>query len=105
MGWQIIFSTRSRNDLQKIVEWIARDAPAEAERFGLALVAQAESFANAPHIGVPMAERSGTRFFPFGSYLIIYRAEEAKQTVKIPCLSGCLTQHQKPAKVTDATRF
>ena len=83
MGWQVVFSTRSRNDLQKIVEWIAREAPATAERFGLALIAQAESFANAPHIGVPMPERPGTRFFPFGQYLIIYRADTAKQTVRI----------------------
>jgi len=83
MGWQIAFSTRSRDDLRKIVERIARDAPAVAARFGLALIAQAESLASAPHVGVPMPERPGTRFFPFGSYLIIYRAEAARQTVRI----------------------
>lgn len=83
MGWQVVFSIRSREDLRRIVEFIAQDDPAAAERFGLALIAQAESFANAPHIGVPMPERPGTRFFPFGSYLIIYRADAARQTVKV----------------------
>jgi len=83
MGWQVVFSLRSRKDLQGIVEYIARDDPTAAERFGMALIAQAESLANAPHIGVPMLERPGTRFFPFGSYLIIYRPDEARQSVRI----------------------
>lgn len=83
MGWSVVFSIRSRDDLRRIVEFIARDDPAAAERFGLALIAQAESLANVPLIGVPMLERPGTRFFPFGPYLIIYRADAARQTVRI----------------------
>ena len=78
MGWQIVFSTRSRQDLQRIVEFIARDNPTAAERFGLALIDQAESLANAPEIGVRMPERPSARFFPFGAYLIIYRADTAR---------------------------
>jgi plasmid stabilization system protein ParE len=83
MGWQVIFSTRSRDDLRKIVERITLDSSADAERFGMDLIAKAESFADVPHIGVPLRERPGTRFFPFGVYLIIYRADEARQTVMI----------------------
>ena len=83
MGWEVVFSLRSRKDLQGIVETIARDDPAAAERFGLALIAHAEALANAPHIGVPMLERPGTRFFPFGPYLIIYRPDDARQAVRI----------------------
>ena len=83
MGWPVVFSPRCREDLRKIVEYIAADDAAAAERFGLALIAQAEALAHAPHIGVPMTERPGTRFFPFGSYLIIYRADAARQTVRI----------------------
>jgi len=83
MGWPVVFSLRCREDLRKIVETIARDDAAAAERFGLALIAQAEALAHAPHIGMPMPERPGTRFFPFGSYLIIYRADTARQTVRI----------------------
>ena len=83
MGWKVDYSVRSHRDLQKIVESIARDDPGAAERFGLELIAKAESLASAPEIGVPMMERPGTRFFPFGSYLIIYRLEAKSQTVRI----------------------
>ena len=70
MGWQVVFSIRSRDDLRRIVQFIAREDPAAAERFGLGLIAQTESLASAPQIGMPVPERPGTRFFPFGSYLI-----------------------------------
>ena len=40
-----------------------------------------ELLASAPEMGVPMPERPGTRFFPLGSYLIIYRPDAARQTV------------------------
>lgn len=83
MGWQIVFSVRCREDLRRIVEFIARDDPAAAERFGLALIAQAEALTNAPHMGVPMTERPGARFLPVGPYLIIYRADVAGETVRI----------------------
>jgi plasmid stabilization system protein ParE len=76
MGWQVIFSLRSRGDLRKIVEYIARDDHAAAERIGLRLIAQAESLADVPHIGVVMPERPGTRFFPVGPYLIVYRVDQ-----------------------------
>src|SRR5438105_2361265 len=83
MGWKVIFSLRSQQDLRRIVERIAEDDPAAAQRFGLALIAKAESLADMPEMGVPMRERPGTRFFPLGSYLIIYRPDSAKQTVRI----------------------
>jgi plasmid stabilization system protein ParE len=51
MAWEVIFSARSRNDLEQIVKYIARDDPVAAERFGLKLVAQAESLVDAPEMG------------------------------------------------------
>jgi toxin ParE1/3/4 len=83
MGWQVIFSLRSRGDLRKIAEYIAKNDPAAAERFGLRLIAQAESLADAPHVGVVMSERPGTRFFPVGPYLVIYRPDQKNQTIRI----------------------
>lgn len=35
MAWKVIFSARSRTDLEQIVRYIARDDPTAAERFGL----------------------------------------------------------------------
>jgi toxin ParE1/3/4 len=83
MGWEVTFSPRSRQDLQRIAEFIARDNPAAAERFGLALIERAESLSDAPEIGIAMPERPGTRFLPHGSYLIIYRPSAAQKTVRI----------------------
>jgi toxin ParE1/3/4 len=83
MEWRVVFSTRSKSDLQRIVEHIARNDPAAAERFGLLLIERAEALSGAPEIGVRLAERPGTRFLPCGSYLIIYRADPGKQTVRI----------------------
>jgi plasmid stabilization system protein ParE len=51
MAWKVIFSARSRTDLEQIVRCIARDDPAAAERFGSKLIAQAESLADAPETG------------------------------------------------------
>ena len=52
MGWKVIFSFRSQQDIQKIVESIAHDDPGAAERFGFELILKAESLANAPEMGV-----------------------------------------------------
>lgn len=79
------------------MEYIAAADPAAAERFGLALIAQAESLAHAPHLGMAMPERPGTRFFPFGSYLIICRADPAAQTVRI-LRFWHRARHQRPLR-------
>jgi plasmid stabilization system protein ParE len=83
MAWQVIFSARCRNDLEHIVRNIARDDPATAERFGSKLIAQAESLGNAPDMGPKLPQKSDTRFFPVGSYLIIYRPDAKRRVVRI----------------------
>jgi toxin ParE1/3/4 len=82
MAWKVAFSNRSRIDLEKIVDYIARDNPAAAERFGL-LVAQAEALANTPELGPILPQRVATRFFPVGRYLIIYRLDQKNKIVRI----------------------
>ena len=64
MAWQVIFSARSRIDLQKIVEYIARDNSAAAERFGSLLITQAESLANTPEMGPVLPQRLANKIFP-----------------------------------------
>ena len=83
MAWEVVFSARSRNDLEQIVKYIARDNPAAAERFGSRLIEQAESLSDAPEIGPTLPQKPGTRFFPVGSYLIIYRPDKTQHTVRI----------------------
>ena len=83
MAWEVIFSARSRNDLEQIVKYIARDDPAAAERFGSKLIAQAESLADAPEMGPRLPQKPDSRFFPVGSYLIIYRLDSEQRVVRI----------------------
>lgn len=83
MAWKVAFSERSRSDLHKVIEFIARDNPAAVERLGSLLIAQAESLANTPEMGPILPQRPGTRFFPVGSYLIIYRLDTKKRVVRI----------------------
>src|SRR5437870_12673083 len=83
MAWEVIFSARSRTDLEQIVRYIARDDPAAAERFGVKLIAQAESLADAPEMGPRLPQRPSTRFFPVGSYVIIYRLDEGRRRVRM----------------------
>lgn len=83
MAWEVIFSARSRNDLKDIVKYIARDDPAAAERFGSKLIAQAESLGDAPEMGPRLPQKSNTRFFPVGAYLIMYRPDEERRVVRI----------------------
>ncbi len=54
---------------KRIVEYIARDDPAAAQRFGLLLIERSESLVRAPEAGVRLVERPGARFLPCGSYL------------------------------------
>jgi len=51
MAWKVIFSARSKTDLEEIVNYIARDNPAAAERLGSRLIQQAESLLDAPETG------------------------------------------------------
>ena len=83
MAWKIIFSARSRSDLQNIVDYIARDNAAAAARFGSLLIAQAEFLGNAPEMGPTLPQRPGARFFPIGRYLIIYRLDTKGEVVQI----------------------
>jgi plasmid stabilization system protein ParE len=83
MAWEVIFSARSRTDLDQIVNYIARDDPAAAERFGLKLIERAESLGDTPEMGPRLPLKPDKRFFPVGSYLIIYRPDEKRRIVRI----------------------
>ncbi len=83
MGWEVVFSPRSKTDLQQIVKHIARDDTQAAARFGLALIETAESLASAPEMGPILPRKPSARFFPVGAYLIIYRLDAVRHIVRI----------------------
>jgi plasmid stabilization system protein ParE len=83
MAWQVVFSKRSKQDLERILRYIAKDDAAVAEGFVFRLIDAAERLKLMPYIGPPAEFRPGARFYPIASYLIVYRAEENRRTVKI----------------------
>ena len=83
MDWQVVFSPSSARDLQNIVEFITGDNPLAADDLALLLIEKSKMLANSPKMGPSLPQRPNTRFFPVGSYLIIYRLDEKKQIVRI----------------------
>jgi toxin ParE1/3/4 len=83
VGWKIVFAPRSESDLSKIVNYIAKNDPVAAVRFGETLIAKAESLAATPEMGPLLPGKPNTRFFPVGAYLIIYRPDQDRQVVRV----------------------
>lgn len=74
MGWPVILTEQSQNDLRAIVTFIARDDPQAARRFGHQLIGQAVSIGSFPEMGrtVPELGDPAVREIVHGSYRIVY---------------------------------
>lgn len=80
---QVIWSDRSRQDLQNIDAYIGQFAPLAAQRFTGRLVAAVESLATHPHRGRP-AGRYARELVVIAPYLVRYRVTaEAVQIIRI----------------------
>ena len=51
MGWPVILTPQSQDDLREIVSYIARDSPDRARRFGNILIDKALSIGTFPEMG------------------------------------------------------
>ena len=85
MGAQVLIAPSASNDLRDIVSFAALHNPDAAERLGFALITRAESLAQFPQRGrvVPEYDNSRLREVLHLSYRVIYRLNEAKQTVEV----------------------
>jgi toxin ParE1/3/4 len=74
MGWPVILTDQSQDDLREIVSFIACDSSERARRFGNELIDQALSIGNFPEIGrtVPELGDPSVREIIHGSYRIVY---------------------------------
>ncbi|MDQ2868925.1 MAG: type II toxin-antitoxin system RelE/ParE family toxin [Verrucomicrobiota bacterium] len=74
MGWPVILTPQSQDDLREIVSFIARDSPQRALAFGNLLVDTALSLATQPERGrvVPEQDDPAVREIIRGAYRIIY---------------------------------
>ena len=72
MSYQL--SPRAEADLEEIGDYIADDSPENARRFIELLTSKLEALGRHPMMGrARPGLRSDLRYFPYGSYLILYR--------------------------------
>src|SRR4051812_37014865 len=83
MGWPVILTDRSQEDLREIVKFIARANPADARRFGNRLIDRALAIGNFPETGrvVPEMADPSVREVIHGSYRIVYEFVPASNAV------------------------
>jgi plasmid stabilization system protein ParE len=69
MGWPVILTAQSQDDLREIVIFIARDDPQAARLFGDELIDQALSVGNFPEMGrvVPEVADPAVREIIYGA--------------------------------------
>ncbi|HAK97540.1 MAG TPA: type II toxin-antitoxin system RelE/ParE family toxin [Planctomycetes bacterium] len=75
---QVIWTETALSDLRGIVEYIAKDSPIYAERFGTRLVRAPRLLEKTPLLGrmVPEYNDASIREIIFGAYRVIYKATE-----------------------------
>lgn len=85
MGYQVVLSRTAEADLAEVVEYIARDNPAAAARFGHELVAHTRKLEDFPQIGrvVPEFQIGTLRELIHGSYRIVYQIDEQKKVIEV----------------------
>jgi toxin ParE1/3/4 len=83
MGFKVIFTPQSLDDLRQIVAFIAKDNPGRARTFGNELIDRALSIAAFPERGrvVPEIGEPAVREIIHGAYRIIYEIFPDEQTI------------------------
>ncbi len=85
MGFKVILTPQSQEDLRGIVSFIARHNPARAKSFGNELIDRALTLAELPERGriVPEISVSTVREIIHGSYRIIYEMFREQNAVYV----------------------
>jgi toxin ParE1/3/4 len=85
MDFKVILTPTAREDLREVVEFIARDNRAAAEKFGYTLIEKALSLARFPERGrsVPEFKDEQTREINLRSYRIIYYVDKVHREVYV----------------------
>jgi toxin ParE1/3/4 len=76
-------TSQAARDLREIVAYIARDNPAAAERFGLALVEKAELLTKFPLLGKKVKGTEKDRVLVQDPILIFYQPDNAAGVIVI----------------------
>jgi toxin ParE1/3/4 len=81
--FQLRLTSQAARDLREIVAYIARDNPAAAERFGLALVEKAELLTKFPLLGKKVKGTEKDRVVVQDPILIFYQPDNAAGVIVI----------------------
>jgi toxin ParE1/3/4 len=85
MGFKVILTPQSLEDLKAVVVFIAKDNPVRARSFGNELIDRALSVATFPELGrvVPEVGEPAVREVIHGAYRIIYEIFPDRETVSV----------------------
>jgi toxin ParE1/3/4 len=85
MGFKVILTPQSLDDLQEIVTFIAKDNPDRARTFGNELIDRALSVGTFPELGrvVPEVGEPTVREVIYSSYRIIYETVSNLETIYV----------------------
>ncbi|HEV2693777.1 MAG TPA: type II toxin-antitoxin system RelE/ParE family toxin [Verrucomicrobiae bacterium] len=85
MGFKVILTPQSLEDLKAIVTFIAKDNPVRARSFGNELIDRALSITTFPELGrvVPEVREPGIREVIHGAYRIIYEIFSDMETIYV----------------------
>ena len=74
---QVIWTPKALDDLESLLDYIAKDAPATARRFAQKLIARVELLASHPFLGGYVAEDSSRTYREIrqGNYRVLYRSD------------------------------
>ena len=61
MAFKIVYTEKALADLEAVLEYIRRESPDAAERFGSALLNHLELLTNFPALGAPVPRRKTVR--------------------------------------------
>jgi plasmid stabilization system protein ParE len=83
LGYKVLYSDAALTGLEKVVEFIHKDNPEAASRFGKALLNHVDLLATFPHIGAPVHRKPGIREILHTPIRIYYRIHEDRKTVEV----------------------
>ena len=83
MDYQVYYTDRSLADLEDLLDWIAKDDPRAASRFGTALLDHVDLLGRFPRMGRAHLSRLGYREMVHGRVLVYYRIHEEARQVEV----------------------
>ena len=85
MDFKLVWTPLARDDLRRIVSYVARDNPGAATRVGEGILSSVEPLQSMPRMGrmVPERQDETIRETIRGNYRIIYRLREEGNVIEI----------------------